>query len=47
VYGLSEYLLILEEVQKARLESKARKARRKREPPPTKTAHLDTLTNEL
>ena len=47
MYGLSEYLLALEEVEKARLEGKARKARRKREPPPTGTARPDTRTDEL
>jgi len=47
VYGLSEYLLVLEEVEKARLESKARKARRKREAPPSGSANLGTLTNNL
>ena len=40
VYGLSEYLLAIEEVGKARLESRAR---RWREPSPTGSAHRDTL----
>jgi quercetin dioxygenase-like cupin family protein len=46
VYGLSEYLLALEEIEKARLESKARKARRRSDPSPTGSAHPGTLTNE-
>jgi quercetin dioxygenase-like cupin family protein len=47
VYGLSEYLLALEEVEKARLEGKARKARQGQKSPPTGKTHPGTMTNEL
>jgi quercetin dioxygenase-like cupin family protein len=47
VYGLSEYLLALEEVEKARLESKAKKAHQGRKSSPAGTAHPGTMTNEV
>jgi quercetin dioxygenase-like cupin family protein len=47
VFGLSEYLLALEEVERARLEGKARKARHGQKSPPTRTTHPGTMTNEL
>lgn len=43
MYGLSEYLLALEKVEKTRLESKAR---RRREPSPTGTAQPGKMSNE-